>query len=136
MRLTFKYVVLPPISTVGLTPADVGSLTTRVRDQMLEALREISPVPVEHHQIKEEPEDEARDQPSDFESHKPQMGAASPIIATILGPTIIDGASSSVSLASSTASSSEQWKSASEAGTETEEDEGMILVGRPSSERV
>lgn len=123
--------VLPPISTVGLTPADVGSLATRVRDQMLETLREISPVPVEHHQIKEEPEDEARDQPTDFESQKPQMVAASPIIATILGPTIIDAASSSVSLASSTASSSEQWKSGSEAGTE--EDEGMILVGRPST---
>lgn len=129
---TIKVRVLPPISTVGLTPADVGSLTTRVRDQMLEALREISPVPVEHHQIKEEPEDEARDQPTDFESHKPQMVAASPIIATILGPTIIDAASSSVSLASSTVSSLEQWKSGSEAGTETEEDEGMILVGRPS----
>lgn len=132
---TIKVRVLPPIPTVGLTPADVGSLTTRVRDQMLEALREISPkVPVEHHQIKEEPEDEARDQqPTDFESQKPQVVAASPIIATILGPTIIDAASSSVSLASSTASSSEQWKSGSEAGTETEEDDGMILVGRPSS---
>lgn len=34
--------MLPPISTEGLTAADVGDLSNRVREQMLQALREIS----------------------------------------------------------------------------------------------
>jgi lysophosphatidate acyltransferase len=34
--------VLPPISTVGLTGADVGDLAVRIREQMLQVLREIS----------------------------------------------------------------------------------------------
>lgn len=34
--------VLPPISTDGMTAADVGKLTEQVRDQMLSTLREIS----------------------------------------------------------------------------------------------
>lgn len=34
--------MLPPISTDGLTAADVGDLAVRVREQMLETLREIS----------------------------------------------------------------------------------------------
>jgi lysophosphatidate acyltransferase len=34
--------VLPPISTDGLTTADVGELSVCVREQMLHVLREIS----------------------------------------------------------------------------------------------
>jgi lysophosphatidate acyltransferase len=34
--------VLPPVPTEGLTADDVGDLANRVREQMLEALREIS----------------------------------------------------------------------------------------------
>ena len=34
--------MLPPIPTEGLTATDVGDLATRVRGQMLEVLREIS----------------------------------------------------------------------------------------------
>jgi len=39
---TIKIRVLPPIPTSGLSTSDVAELTTRVRDQMLAALREIS----------------------------------------------------------------------------------------------
>jgi lysophosphatidate acyltransferase len=38
----FKSSVLPPISTDGLTTADVGDLSVFVREQMLQVLREIS----------------------------------------------------------------------------------------------
>jgi len=34
--------VLPPVSTEGLTTADVGDLANRVREQMLQVLRDIS----------------------------------------------------------------------------------------------
>ena len=34
--------MLPPVSTEGLTTADVGDLATRIREQMLQVLREIS----------------------------------------------------------------------------------------------
>jgi lysophosphatidate acyltransferase len=34
--------VLPPVSTGGLTAADVGDLATRVHEQMLQVLRDIS----------------------------------------------------------------------------------------------
>lgn len=39
---TIKLRVLPPIPTAGLTMADVSELATRVRSQMLDALRDIS----------------------------------------------------------------------------------------------
>ncbi|KAG8720453.1 1-acylglycerol-3-phosphate O-acyltransferase [Ceratobasidium sp. 395] len=42
---TLRIRVLPPISTAGLTPADVTELAERTREQMLDVLREIS-VPV------------------------------------------------------------------------------------------
>ena len=35
-----SYTVLPPVPTTGLTAADVGALTIRVRDMMIEALRQ------------------------------------------------------------------------------------------------
>jgi len=37
-----RSLVLPPISTTSLTTADVGDLAARTREQMLEALRDIS----------------------------------------------------------------------------------------------
>ncbi|KAF9448996.1 1-acylglycerol-3-phosphate O [Macrolepiota fuliginosa MF-IS2] len=127
-----KVRVLPPIPTEGLTTADINDLMKRVRDQMLEALREIS----EHARkpvITEEKEKGALlDQASEKEQHS---FSGANIAANPPTPPVESGADdqkldeskgSSVSLASSVASSA-----ASEAGGETEEDEGMVLVGRP-----
>lgn len=38
----FILLVLPPVPTTGLTSADVGALTERVREQMLKVLLELS----------------------------------------------------------------------------------------------
>jgi lysophosphatidate acyltransferase len=37
---TLKVTVLPPVSTIGLTSDDVGDLTEKVRQQMLEVYHE------------------------------------------------------------------------------------------------
>lgn len=113
----------------------------RVRDQMLEALREIS-VHARKPTIAEEKE---KEMPSDQTSEKEQSrfsGASvavnpstPPAESDADGPDLDGSKGSTVSLASS-ATSSQQWRSAtgSEAGGETEEDEGMVLVGRPEKQ--
>jgi len=130
-----KVRVLPPISTAGLSAAVVGTLTTHVRDQMLDTLRDLSG------KLHSE-------QPEDFHQNLQEKGASQdtlpsdsgPIesgISTTLSPvtgieleslgTIPDVTESSSSLASSMTSSHRRTSE-----TETEEDEGMILVGRPT----
>ncbi|KAE9407233.1 1-acyl-sn-glycerol-3-phosphate-acyltransferase [Gymnopus androsaceus JB14] len=52
-----KIRVLPPIPTEGLSVNDVPELTTRVRDQMLDALRDISPKVDSKTQASEQPRD-------------------------------------------------------------------------------
>ncbi|KAG6919740.1 hypothetical protein DXG01_001574 [Tephrocybe rancida] len=103
-----KVRVLPPIPTVGLTTADIPELSTRVRDQMLNTLREISVVPAGS---KSKSEDKASSSGTD-------SGSGATVDTTIN----VDAGKSSVSLVSL----------ASENSAETEEDEGMILVGRPT----
>lgn len=119
-----KVRVLPPISTTGLTAADVGTLSTNIRDQMLGTLHEISgkldsEADSHLHQAA------SPDVPSDS---GPVIELSAPVISTE-PESLPDVAGSSSSLASSSDSSRRR---ASEAGTETEEDEGMILVGRPT----
>ncbi|CAA7259911.1 unnamed protein product [Cyclocybe aegerita] len=121
-----KVRVLPAIPTTGLTPADVGSLSTRVRDVMLEALREISPkVP------SESSSKAAASNPQEEKVREPAEPVADLLLPTSPVPNTLTKKSSSSSIASSAASSVVRNTNSSENGTETEEDEGMVLVGRP-----
>jgi len=115
--------VLPPIPTTGLTASDVPDLATRVRNQMLGALHEISVV------SPGQPEEELPEITSREDSpptpNPPDSASLDqePSMDRMLEPT----SGSSASIASSFGSSAVP----SERGGETEEDEGMILVGRP-----
>ncbi|TFK17114.1 1-acylglycerol-3-phosphate O-acyltransferase [Coprinopsis marcescibilis] len=122
---TIKVKVLPPIPTVGLTVADVGELSKRVRDTMLEALHEIS-------RKSPEQSEKAKIQPISgiAATEKPSPSLDSPAISDVSGLSGLEMSSSSVSLSSSGSIS----RSKSDNGTETEEDEGMILVGRPTEQ--
>jgi lysophosphatidate acyltransferase len=122
-----KVRVLRPISTIELT--DVGTLAARVRDQMLDTLRDLS--------ANLEPED------SDHQKKSGSLNPSEQIESTIstaltsgIGieleshETIPDASESFSSLASSLASSHRKTLDSNETGAETEEDEGMIIVGR------
>ena len=119
--------VLPPVPTTGLTSEDTSTLATHVRDQMLQALRDIS-VQVSLPKTEKEGEFEVGDATSKTRVN-PQ-----PVEIVSEGQIPIQEKPVAAPLAmSASASSLNTWKSgASEAGTETEEDEGMILVGRPT----
>ncbi|KDQ64216.1 hypothetical protein JAAARDRAFT_27841 [Jaapia argillacea MUCL 33604] len=127
---TLKIKVLPPISTTGLTAADVGDLANRVHDQMVAALREISdplPSPTESQETK--PSEEAK--PLLESPDVPvvdQRAAASPTSTSKEEETLASPPSS----AASESGFSTRRTEGSENGTETEEDEGMVLVGRPT----
>jgi lysophosphatidate acyltransferase len=124
--------VLPPVSTTGLKAQDASDLAVHVRDLMIEALREIS-VKVPTGQTRRETKAEVRPSASKPQTDTPQLNEAK-IPQHI--PTIEEkenvGSSASLTMSSST-SSLHTWQSGtSEYGAETEEDEGMILVGRPA----
>ncbi|KAF8827256.1 hypothetical protein HHX47_DHR5000997 [Lentinula edodes] len=130
-----KIRVLPPIPTEGLTANDVPELAERVRDQMLDALRDISV------KVEPAPAEEPRDLPPPTTSSDPALvsspsntkeeGAFSP--PDVNPEQVLEARTSSVvSIASSDSNHREQRSEPSENGTETEEDEGMILVGRPT----
>jgi lysophosphatidate acyltransferase len=128
-KLNCILLVLPPIPTVGLTSKDAGELSIRVREQMVETLHEISthatrptvtekmqePMSVEQKPLVAAPE-------SVIEPTSPATSSASALGIS----------SSSASIVSSVSSRSSGR--ASENGAETEEDEGMVLVGRPSNQ--
>ncbi|KAK0243285.1 hypothetical protein EDD85DRAFT_761015 [Armillaria nabsnona] len=120
-----KVRALPPIQTKGLTPEDASALSLRVREQMLEALNEISVSSSSQAKTEkdlsllatEAAETEAVaetkvDDVTEGDSEKPPVAA---------------GAQTSTP----SESGSDKARS-SENGTETEEDEGMVLVGRPA----
>ncbi|KAJ6536785.1 hypothetical protein DFH09DRAFT_1401417 [Mycena vulgaris] len=121
--------VLPPISTAGLTAADVPVLVTLVRDQMLAALIEISTNATPD--LSRLPLFQNEERVMEFVkrdySSRPRLhfnAAAMPEDAVFEGK-----AMSRESLADSAFES----VAGSENGTETEEDEeGMVLVGRPA----
>jgi len=121
-----KVRVLPAIPTTGLTPADVPALITRVRDQMLAALREIS-VEVPSSGSTVIPRDLLKPTVSTREAVTP-----SPTPQAVISALHEANRGSSVSIASSTESSPSRI-GMSDTGGETEEDEGMILVGRPAA---
>ncbi|KAK7470130.1 1-acylglycerol-3-phosphate O-acyltransferase [Stygiomarasmius scandens] len=120
-----KIRVLPPVPTDGLTAKDVPALIERVRGQMLENLRDISvKVPSDG------PETSTRDVPP-----APQaIDSASPVARDDTTPAPPDSHPLEVRSDSkdSISSSSGSSRRPSENGTETEEDEGMVLVGRPT----
>jgi len=142
---TLKVKVLPPVPTTGLTASDVAALSVRVHDMMVEALRDIS-VPVSSPNADQK---RARDvavhgpvsaptERQDFDHHNP----LAPVIPSVTeaDPDATISLSRSESRTSEATSFSEDLSSStfsrhghegSEAGAETEEDEGMVLVGRP-----
>ena len=127
-----EFTVLRPIATTGLTAADVGTLAASVRDQMLDTLRDIS--------TKLEPEDsQGKSASRDPSESGPQIEST---ISTTLTPgignelesleslkTTADVTGSFSSLASSSTSYRRKTLDANDTGAETEEDDGMILVG-------
>jgi len=116
---TIKVKVLPPVPTTGLTIDEVSALTTRVRDQMLATLREISvTVPLKESQ-------ELRVTGSLGDTTPVDQGTPTPTIPVEPTPT------ASPTESASTTASQVLRKDGSENGTETEEDEGMVLVGHP-----
>lgn len=137
------YPVLPPIPTTGLTAADVTALSIRVREVMVEALREIS-LP-EKTSSRQQPSTTAESSLPQQEKQNEPLSAlpslttvtepASDITITPPSPALPD--SRSDSRASTYASEDYSTMSSSrlegsEASVETEEDEGMVLVDRPA----
>ncbi|KAJ7771064.1 1-acylglycerol-3-phosphate O-acyltransferase [Mycena maculata] len=127
--------VLPPIPTTGLTTADIPGLVTLVRDQMLAALVEIST--------------KAPSKPSTEKPIAPPEPASVSSLSAVLSDVVSDHTAAMpedvvfeakpaatpmpVSSRESLAGSAFEGVAGSENGTETEEDdEGMVLVGRPT----
>lgn len=109
---------------MGLGPEDAGALATRVREQMLDALREISIRATGSSRL----EIPQRVQPpKTIPEPSLVVQTASPRISE--PDQMLPSSASTSSLADSLTSSRYQM---SENGAETEEDEGMVLVGRPS----
>jgi len=123
---TIKIKILPPVQTTDLTADEVSALTDRVRGQMLAALREISiRVPSSELEQSSDPaeQDSAfadRTTPTPFASGEVTSGVEVP--NEVVTPPKYETISTTVS---------QLPKEGSENGTETEEDEGMVLVGRP-----
>jgi len=131
---TLKVRVLPPIPTTDLTAADVSTLAIRVRDQMLAALRDISVKVPPGQQEKAEDPLHVSVQPIPTPLTVPVTTASVADISSAgLDAALEASRGSKESLASSSSSNSQsiQKYEGSENGTETEEDEGMVLVGRP-----
>ena len=136
-------IVLSPVPTAGMTAADVPELITKVRNQMLEALLDISShVPAEKKTVSgkdgaEKPlgapspatSSQEYMQARDEKTPGPSAPPAPESEDALLGARGDTGRSPSVS---SISSSSHGTRTASENGTETEEDEGMVLVGKPT----
>jgi len=125
-----KVRVLPPISTTGLTASDIPELTARVRQQMLDTLREISVVPPGSKPLVTS-EDKSQPPPSpipDTTEHPLRTESRS-------SATTFDSESSkdddSLPATGASSASLVSRSDISENGADTEEDEGMILVDRP-----
>ncbi|CDO73829.1 hypothetical protein BN946_scf185015.g158 [Trametes cinnabarina] len=145
---TLKVKVLPPIPTTGMTSADAGALAIRVHDLMVQTLREIS-APPPPDALPKAPE------PATTSSPLPSPGAAGiSTPASAPAPSQPDSATAptnesekvaeqvrtesrastntSEGSAISSPTLSHSRVEGSENGTETEEDDGMVLVGRPN----
>lgn len=110
-RLT-PFIVLPPVDTKNLRAEDTNDLVLRVRSQMLETLREIS--------VKSPPLEGPTTSPAT------QKGALEVDSKT---PVVVEDIPA---MEAKPVPSSGKAREGSDNGTETEEEEGMVLVGRPS----
>lgn len=130
--LTFGWSALPPVSTEGLTGADVGDLTVRVRQLMLEALREISDpnappapdTPSEVFKLSQTTKDVSVDTPP-----TPKESTPVPSTADVTASRARDVVTEERPVTPHSEVTSEGSVRRSE--NETEEEEGMVLVGRP-----
>ena len=132
--------MLPPIPTADLTADDVTALSERTRAIMLEALRDISrgpsarvvsppPERVQEALVSPPPEPE---QPKS-ESTAPGLG---PVVEIEEAPVSAAGSNTNNDDSSTSDLGAAHVRQrtisvASSRGGETEEDEGMVLVGRP-----
>lgn len=118
--------MLPPVSTEGLTAADVGDLAIRVHQQMLETLREISDPNAPPHP----------DTPSKTVTLPQDTSVDTPLIPKESTP-IPSSPDESASRPRDVAEErpvtphSEVTSEGSMRRSETEEEEGMVMVGRP-----
>ena len=123
--------MLPPVSTEGLTAADVGDLAVRVHQQMLETLREISdpnaPPPPdtasEIFTLSQTTKDISVDTPS-----TPKESTPVPSTPDVSTSQLRDVAEERPVTPHSEVTSEGSIRRSE---TETEEEEGMVLVGRP-----
>jgi len=130
-----KIRVLPPISTDGLTVNDVPELTTRVRDQMLDALRDISfNIELEKGYGQPRNSETSTNKGSELDPLSLTTSSTNEDEGTVSPPDVSPEHGSVEVTASLTSDSNQQDRRSepSENGTETEEDEGMVLVGRPT----
>ncbi|KAJ7506554.1 1-acylglycerol-3-phosphate O [Mycena galericulata] len=122
--------VLPPIPTAGLTAADVPALVTLVRDQMLAALVDIST------KSPTKPSTETPIAPPDPASVSSVTAVLSDVVSdhtAAMPEDVVFDAKPAPGSRESLAGSAFEGVAGSENLTETEEDdEGMILVGRPT----
>lgn len=122
---TIKLKVLPPIPTTGLTMADVSELAARVRNQMLDTLREISAKVA----ITQESGEIQQSRPEEPSSTKDED---LPIVSNIVLPVVSETPSEAASECSEVVKVTRSLRldgSVSEYGGETD-DEGNVLVGR------
>jgi lysophosphatidate acyltransferase len=125
--------VLPPVSTEGLTSSDVTELAASVRGQMLHTLREIS-VKVPSGEPPSESEDKTPT-PAIMEPSLPSSASISSMSGTL--PSIgteeaNEGGNGGDSESHSVSGSDFSLRrESSGAGTETEEEEGMVIIERP-----
>lgn len=120
--------MLPPIPTEGLTAADVGDLATRVREQMLEVLREISdpnapPPPAAPSPVSQTEKEIPVGLPS-----TPRETTPVPATGDVEVPQPRDTPEERPATPYSEVTSE---GSVRRSENDTEEEEGMVLVGRP-----
>lgn len=122
LNLSSCFAVLPPVATAGLTASDVPELISTVREQMLEALRGISG-PFDSNSEEEEVNIDKPVQKS-FNSKQsvPELEGREDDYTTTgkpVAPSIAVGTNQV-----------DKMEGESDKGADTEEDEGMVLVGR------
>lgn len=122
------FTVLPPVPTVGVTVDQVSVLAARVRDQMLTTLREISVIVPSEGEVKSAVTESPRETAlADLHTPSPTI----PSEPAFRGEADLPTAAPPEMEAASTTTSQVLNIDGSENGTETEEDEGMVLVGHP-----
>jgi lysophosphatidate acyltransferase len=125
--------VLPPVPTEGLTAADVGDLAARIREQMLQVLREISDpnappppaIPAETFSVSRTEKDTAGEAPSILKETTPVPSTS---IGDMTEPHPRDVSEERPATPYSEITSEGSIRRSE---NDTEEEEGMVLVGRP-----